>query len=45
MVEFKRNPKTGKLEIWKNGKKTGTMSTMGDEVKDGKQSKNHKQQR
>lgn len=32
MIEFKRNEDTGKVEIWKDGKKTGEMETMGDEV-------------
>lgn len=34
MIEFKRNKETGKLEVWKDGKKTGEIETMGDEVKD-----------
>ena len=33
MIEFKRNKKTGILEVWKNGKKIGEIKTMGDEVK------------
>lgn len=32
MIEFKRNEDTGKLEVWKDGKKTGEVVTMGDEV-------------
>lgn len=32
MIEFKRNPKTGIVEVWKDGKKTGEVSTMGDEI-------------
>lgn len=32
-MEFKRNKKTGILEVWKNGKKAGEIKTMGDEVK------------
>lgn len=32
MIEFKRNKKTGNVEAWKNGKKIGDVSTMGDEV-------------
>lgn len=32
MIQFKRNKETGKLEVWKNGKKTGEIDTMGDEV-------------
>lgn len=33
MIEFKRNKKTGILETWKDGKKVGSVITMGDEVK------------
>jgi len=33
MIEFKRNKKTGILEVWKNGKKIGEIRSMGDEVK------------
>ena len=33
MIEFKRNKKTGILEVWKNGKKIGIIQTMGDDVK------------
>lgn len=33
MIEFKRNKKTGILEVWKDGKKTGIIQTMGDDVK------------
>ena len=32
-MEFKRNKKTGIVEVWKNGKKVGEIATMGDEVK------------
>lgn len=32
MIVFKRNKKTGVLEVWKNGKKTGEIKTMGDGV-------------
>lgn len=32
MIEFKRNPDTGKLEVWKDGKKIGELDTMGDEM-------------
>lgn len=32
MIEFKRNPDTGILEVWKNGKKVGEVVTMGDEI-------------
>lgn len=33
MIELKRNPKTGEVEAWENGKKIDTVITMGDEVK------------
>lgn len=33
MIEFKRNKKTGVLEAWKDGKKVGEITTMGDNVK------------
>lgn len=32
-IEFKRNKKTGILEVFKNGKKIGEITTMGDDVK------------
>lgn len=32
-IEFKRNKKTGILEVFKNGKKIGEITTMGDNVK------------
>ena len=32
MIEFKHNPETGKLEVWKDGIKTGEIDTMGDEI-------------
>lgn len=32
MIEFRRNKKTGILEAWKDGKKTGDVRTMGDDV-------------
>ena len=32
MIEFKRNPNTGMLEVWENGKKVGEVITMGDEI-------------
>ena len=35
MIEFKRNKKTGTIEVWKDRKKIGAMSTMGDSVKKG----------
>lgn len=35
MIEFIRNPETGILEVWKDGVKTGEVSTMGDDVKRG----------
>lgn len=33
MIEFRRNKKTGILEVWKDGKKTGIIQTMGDDIK------------
>ena len=33
MIEFKRNKKTGIVEVWKDGKKVGEILNMGDEVK------------
>lgn len=35
MKQFKRNTKTGIVEVWENGKKVGEVITMGDEVKGG----------
>lgn len=32
MIEFIRNKQTGKLEVWKDGKKIGEINTMGDIV-------------
>ena len=32
MIKFKRNKKTGILEVWKNGKKIGEIITMGDQI-------------
>ena len=32
MIEFKRNPETGILEVWKDGKKVGEVATMGDAI-------------
>ena len=32
MKEFKRNKKTGFLEVWEDGKKVGEIITMGDEI-------------
>ena len=32
MIEFKRNEETGIVEVWKNGKKTGEIRTMGDDI-------------
>ena len=34
MIEFVRNKETGILEVWKDGKKIGEVSTMGDEVRE-----------
>jgi hypothetical protein len=33
MIEFKRNKDTGIVEVWKDGKKVGEITTMGDEIK------------
>ena len=33
MIEFKRNPHTGILEVWKNGVKIGEIITMGDTIR------------
>lgn len=35
MIELKRNPETGILEAYKDGKKVGEVVTMGDEIKNG----------
>ena len=32
MIEFKRNEKTGILEVWKDGKYIGDVITMGDKI-------------
>ena len=32
MVELKRNPQTGVVEVWKNGKMMGSVTTMGDKI-------------
>jgi hypothetical protein len=32
MIEFKRNKKTGIVEVWKDGKKIGEVVTMGDQI-------------
>ncbi len=32
MAELKRNPQTGVVEVWKNGKMIGSVTTMGDKV-------------
>ena len=32
MIEFRRNEKTGILEVYKDGKKIGEIITMGDEA-------------
>lgn len=45
MVEFKRNKKTGKLEAYKNGKRVGSVGTMGDEVKKENDRENKKQRK
>jgi len=41
MVELKRNPKTGVVESFRNGKKIGEVITMGDTTK-GKKKKTKK---
>lgn len=33
MIEFKRNPETGEIEAYKDGKLVGKVTTIGDEVK------------
>lgn len=35
MIEFKRDPKTGILYAYKDGKCVGQITTMGDEIKHG----------
>lgn len=35
MIEFKRDPNTGILYAYKDGKLIGPVTTMGDEVRDG----------
>ena len=35
MIEFKRNPETGIVEVWKDGKNIGEIITMGDDVDGG----------
>ena len=32
MAELKRNPQTGVVEVWKNGKMIGSVTTMGDKI-------------
>ncbi len=39
MIEFKRNKKTGEVEVWKDGKKTGVIQTMGDAPQKKKEAK------
>ena len=39
MIELKRNKKTGKIESWKNGKKIGEITSMGEEIKKKKKEK------
>ena len=31
-MELRRNPETGILEAWKDGKKIGEVVTMGDDI-------------
>ena len=33
MKHLKRNPKTGKVEVWDEGVKVGEIFTMGDDAK------------
>lgn len=33
MKRFIRNPETGIVEIWEEGKKVGEISTMGDDLR------------
>lgn len=42
MKKLIRNPNTGILEVWENGKKIGEIITMGDEVQ--KNGRSDKQQ-
>ncbi len=44
MIEFKRNKETGILEVWKDGKKTGEVITMGDNVDGTERDKDKRQQ-
>lgn len=39
MISFKRNKKTAKVEAWKDGKKIGQITTMGDDINSGKEYK------
>lgn len=32
MKHLKRNPKTGRVEVWDEGEKVGEIITMGDQV-------------
>ena len=32
MAELRRNPQTGIVEVWKNGKMIGSVTTMGDKI-------------
>lgn len=34
MKELRQNPKTGKVEVWDDGKKVGEVFTMGDDLED-----------
>jgi len=36
MIEFKRNHNTGILEVWKDSKKIGEVTTMGDLIQERK---------
>lgn len=32
MIELRRNKETGVVEAWKDGKRIGNISTMGDDI-------------
>lgn len=34
MIEFKRNEKTGVLEVWKDGVKIGVIKTLKDDIEE-----------
>lgn len=45
MIEFKRNKETGIVEVWEDGKRTGEIITMGDEVNGNSERESRKSQR